>query len=122
MAIPLPRDVEKLLTQYLDPLSSSHLVSNQDRLLKNIQRDCELYPMPAEAIQRFKQSLEWESKVREYNLLRGKKRYLSYRRYITFDNSMLAGLHNKSLERQRCGSSGHSDRRKKNRIKDGLPD
>ena len=97
MAIPLPRDVEKLLSQYLDPLSSSHLLSSQNRLLNNIQRDSELYPMPLEAIQSFKTSLEWESKIREYKLLRGKKRYLSYRRYITFDNSMLAGLHNMSL-------------------------
>ena len=97
MAIPLPRDVEKLLTQYLDPLSSSHLLSSQDRLLKNIQRDSELYPMSVDTIQNFKQSLEWESKIREFKLLRGKKRYLSYRRYITFDNSMLAGLDNRPI-------------------------
>ena len=97
MAVPLPRDVEKLLSQYLDPLSSSHLLSTQDRLLKNIQRDSELYPMSVDTIQNFKQGLEWESKMREYKLLRGKKRYLSYRRYITFDNSMLAGLNNKPI-------------------------
>ena len=71
MAVPLPRDVEKLLNQYLDPLSSSHLLSTQDRLLRNIQRDSELYPMSVDTIQNFKKRLEWESKMREYKLLVG---------------------------------------------------
>ena len=87
----LPNDINALLTRFMDETSSSHLQLNQQRLFEDIQKDATAQPVPIETIQTFKQSLYWESKMKDRYRLKGRKRYLAYRKYINFSpSSMLA--------------------------------
>ena len=76
--------LRELATSFLDPESPSFLQTNPTRILENIRHDANRTPVSLETINLFLHSLSYHSKAREKQLLGSKKRYASYRRYLTF--------------------------------------
>ena len=79
-------------SKYRDPTSTLFLEKDIDRLYSEAKRDADLNPVSRAEILRFKSSLSTLSRDREKRILRGRKRVLSYRRWIVFGpNNILLG-------------------------------
>ena len=72
----------KRLTSSNIPTNSSYPY-NLDLLFKNLKKDTNKYPANINDILQLQSSLETESRIKEIRTLRGKKRKISTRPYIT---------------------------------------
>ena len=85
-----PDYLRKLLLRYNDPENPLHLDLSAKRIIEKLSTDGS--PVTASEIQQFKSSLEYYSMARERRLLRGKKRYLSFRPWVSFSPQSILAL------------------------------
>ena len=69
---------------YTKNSNALYLHPNTSRILKEIRLDSSLSHISLNEIKKFQQALTEESKYKEFKILRGKKRYLSHRQWISF--------------------------------------
>ena len=86
--------LRRLHQLYTDPQSPVFLEKNINRLLKFTKNDPNTQILTKDEILRYQESLSLLSKSRENRILRGRRRYVSYRRWRTFSpgHIMLADL------------------------------
>ena len=96
--------IKRLIQQYKTPYSNIFLKKNTQDIFQAVKKDTELYPTRYNDILRLKNSVESIFRDRETRILRGKSRYLSYRKWITFspcsillgDLCFIPSIHGKS--------------------------
>ena len=76
--------IQFLLKKYLDPSSSIHLELNRSHIFRAIKNDAIARPASTATIKHFQESLSYFSRQKERYMLRGKKRHLNYRQYLSF--------------------------------------
>lgn len=79
---------------YRDPSSNIFLEKNDERIYNEAKTDSFLSPISHSQIERYKRSIELISRDREYRILRGRKRVISFRPWRTYgpNNIGLADL------------------------------
>ena len=77
-----PRDV------YTNSQNAIFLDPNTSSILREIRSDAALSHISLKDIKKFQKALTEESKYKEFKILRGKKRYLSHRQWISFSPGM----------------------------------
>ena len=88
----LDEQLQSLLTQYLDPRSAAHLELNSQKILKELKEDSKKFPATIPTIRFFRDSLSFYSRARDRYMLRGRRRYNSFRKYVSFSpESVLCG-------------------------------
>ena len=75
----LPEPIAYLLRRYRDPTHSLYLDLSSRRILHQLLDEGTRQPIDRAIIENFRRSLGWFSRVRERRILRGKKRYYSFR-------------------------------------------
>ena len=75
----LPAPIAYLLKRYQDPTNQLYLDLSTRRILEQLLNEGLARPISRNIIENFRQSLAWFSRVRERRLLRGRKRYNSFR-------------------------------------------
>ena len=69
---------------YINNANAIFLDPNTSHVLREIRSDASLSHISLRDIKKFQQALTEESKYKEFKLLRGRKRYLSHRQWISF--------------------------------------
>ena len=87
---PPPDYLKKLLYRYQDPNDPLHLDLSTQRIIE--QLSSENSTVTASEIQQFKSSLEFYTLERERRLLRGRKRYLSFRPWLCYSPQTILAL------------------------------
>ena len=76
----------------MDPMSPNFMNINIEQVLKNSKLDALQFPTQRDTIHSLRQSLETTSKQKEFRILRGKKRKISFRKWQTHSpNHILLG-------------------------------
>ena len=90
---PVPDEqIRDLLARYLDPTSVAHLETNERKILQSVRRDAAKYPATIPTIRYFRDSLSYYSRARERYILKGRRRYNSFRKHVSFSpESILCG-------------------------------
>ncbi len=74
----------QLYERYRNPTSNFFLVKNVNELYKSAKRDAKLQPVNYSDILNFKHSLESLSREKEQRILKWRKKYLSYRKWVSW--------------------------------------
>ena len=87
--------IKELSKLYLNPNSNLFLSKDTKDIYENIKSDASLHPATFADILRLRNSIESDFRHREHRILRGKRRYLSRRKFIAFSPcSILLGKFN----------------------------
>ena len=82
----------KFYNQYKTPSNRLFLERNVDVLYEQSKRDAELNPVSKQEIKKYSNALATKSRDKERRILRGRKRYLSFRKWKTYGpNNILLG-------------------------------
>ena len=76
--------VKQLVQLYRSPASNIFLTRDAQKIYDAVKNDAKLYPTSHKDILRLLQTVESNFRDRETKTLRGKRRYLSFRRWLTF--------------------------------------
>ena len=76
--------LNRLRELYKTPGSNLFLTKNAQDIYQGVKKDTLLYPTTFSDIYKLKNTIESDFRQREHRILRGKTRYLSRRRFITF--------------------------------------
>ena len=83
-------DLQNFYSLYRDPQSGIFVNKNTEHIYKEAKSDALLNPIKHSDIEKYKVSLSTLSRDRERRILRGRKRVLSYRRWLTYgENNIL---------------------------------